>query len=272
MVSAMTFEQLIETLARSKNRAQPDLNAAKETVLEFLGWDEVDEEQFGRETHVVLAAPDFSKELTTAVMWLIDQGINIRCVRMKPYRMQEGHVLVDVQQLIPLPEAADFQTQIGVKMRAKRESRSDRHDLRYRFWEALLVAAKARTDIHSNRSPTQDGWVSGPIGRSGFSLTYSSRMTDSQVELAIAMGTGLGARNKAAFHALEAQRPAIEADFGGALDWQELPGGDSCRIRYVVQGGYQSPQDQWPTIHAELIDAMIRLDKALHQRVAALTV
>ena len=32
----------------------------------------------------LMAAADFGKELTTAVMWLIDRGINIHCVRTKP--------------------------------------------------------------------------------------------------------------------------------------------------------------------------------------------
>lgn len=51
-------------------------------------------------------AADFSKEITTSVLWLNDQGLDIRCVRLKPYRDNDGNVLIDVQQLIPLPEAA----------------------------------------------------------------------------------------------------------------------------------------------------------------------
>lgn len=68
------------------------------------------------------------------------------------------------------------------------------------------------------------------------------------------------------------QKAAIESDFGEVLDWQELPDGEGCRIRYVVDGGYKSSQDQWPAIHASLADAMVRLEKAMRQRVAQLTV
>jgi hypothetical protein len=187
------------------------------------------------------------------------------------YRMADGTVLMDVQQLIPLPEAIDFQTQIGVKKQAERQNRTERHDLRLKFWEGLLEQAKTKTDIHSNRKPTQDGWLSGGIGRTSFSLTYSTRKNDSQVELWISFGSGQAMKSKAAFKALEAQKNGIEADFGAPLEWQELPEGDGCRIRYVVPGGYKSPQDQWPTIHASLTNAMIRLDKAMRSRVTALT-
>jgi Protein of unknown function (DUF2924) len=38
----------------------------------------------------VLASANFSKELTTAVLWLRDRDIDIRCVRLQPYRMTYG--------------------------------------------------------------------------------------------------------------------------------------------------------------------------------------
>lgn len=272
MVSAMTFQQLIDTYARFKNKAQPDTDGARAAILEFLGWEDIDEEQFAQDTRIVLAAADFSRELTTSVMWLIERGIDIRCVRLKPYKMDVGTVLLDVQQLIPLPEAADFQTQIGVKKQAERRDRADRHGLRLRFWQGLLEFAKTRTDIHANRRPTKDGWISGGIGRTGFSLIYSTRRDDSQVELWISFGTGQAAKNKQAFKLLEGQKATIEADFGAPLEWQELPEGEGCRIRYVIQGGYKSSLEQWPEIYAVMTDAMIRLDKAMRSRVAALAV
>jgi hypothetical protein len=271
MVSAMTFDQLVDTFSRYRNKSQPDTDGARAVVLEFLGWDDIYEEQFAQDTRIVLASADFSKELTTAVMWLIERGIDIRCVRMKPYRMGDGTVLLDVQQLIPLPEATDFQTQIGVKKQAERQNRTERHDLRLKFWEGLLEHARTKTDVHANRKPTQDGWLHGGIGRYGFALGYTARKSDSQVELWIGLGSGQTAKNKAAFKALEAQKAAIEADFGLPLDWQELPEGEGCRIRYIVEGGYKSPPDQWPAIHAALADAMVRLEKTMRNRVASLT-
>jgi len=272
MVSAMTFPQLVDTHARFKNKAQPDTDGARAAILEFLGWEDMDEEQFAQDTRIVLAGADFSRELTTSVMWLIERGIDIRCVRMKPYRMDSGTVLLDVQQLIPLPEAADFQTQIGVKKQAERRDRADRHGLRLRFWQGLLEFAKTKTDIHANRKPTKDGWISGGIGRTGFSLVYATRKDDSQVELWISLGAGQSAKSKQAFKQLEGHMKEIEAAFGEPLEWEELPNRDGCRIRHVIPGGYKSPQEQWPEVYAQLTDAMVRLDKALRSRVAALVI
>jgi hypothetical protein len=271
MVSAMTFEQLVDTFARYRSKTQPKIEEAKSAILGFLGWNEIDEDQFGQETRVVLAAADFSKELTTAVMWLANYGIDIRCIRMKPYRMADGTILLDVQQLIPLPEATEFQTKIGIKKQAERQDRTNRQELRLKFWEGLLEQARAKSEVHANRKPTLDNWIAGSIGRSGFSLVYTVRQNDSQVELWIALGSGQAMKNKAAFKALQTQRAGIEADFGGPLDWQELPEGEGCRVRFVIEGGYKSPPELLPSIFAGLVDAMVRLDKAMRTRVANLT-
>lgn len=59
----------------------------------------------------MLVAGDFQREITTTVLWLNERDLDIRCVRMRPYRFQ-GEVLVDVQQVIPLPEAADYQIRV----------------------------------------------------------------------------------------------------------------------------------------------------------------
>ncbi|HMI19548.1 MAG TPA: DUF4268 domain-containing protein, partial [Sphingomonas sp.] len=163
MVSAMTFEQLVEAHARFRNPAQPDVDAAQTAILDFLGWTAAREEEFGQDTRIILAAANFSKELTTAVLWLIDRGIDIRCVRMRPYRLANGTVLLDIQQLIPLPETASFQTRIGVKRQAERRNRTERHELRFKFWEGLLEIARGRTPSHANRKPTQDNWIAGSL-------------------------------------------------------------------------------------------------------------
>lgn len=272
MISAMTFWQLVETHARFISPSQPDIDAATGAILEFLGWETPEEEQFGQDVRILLVAADFGKELTTTVLWLIDRNVDIRCIRMKPYRMNGGPVLIDIQQLIPLPETTSYQTRIGIKKQAERKSHSERHDLRFRFWEQFLAYARQQTQIFAQRSPSRDGWMMGSIGRGGFSLTVTVRQDDCQVELWIALGSGARERNKAAFHALRAQMEEIHRDFGAKLEWQELPESDGSRIRYIMPGGYKSSSEQWPEIHVRMTDALIRLDNAFRQRVAALEV
>ena len=126
MVSAMTFERAIEVLAHYLQSQGVEADS-KETLLEFLDWEEPDEEQFAQDIRIVLASAEFSKELTTAVMWLNDRGLDISCMRLKPYR-SDGMVLVDVQQVIPLPEATEYTVKIREKQKKERESRKSNMD------------------------------------------------------------------------------------------------------------------------------------------------
>jgi hypothetical protein len=272
MVSAMTFDQMVSEHARYLNPAEPKTDAARAKVLEFLKWEAPNDKAFPGEVRIILAAADFGKELTTSVMWLNDQGLEIRCVRLKPYRMDTGAVLVDVQQIIPLPEAADFQTQIGVKKQAERLQRAEQSDTRLRFWSELLQYARTRTALHANRKPSSDTWIAGGIGRAGFSLTYTARQEDSQVELWIALGAGRDEDNLKAFNQLRAHQADIETAFGEPLEWQDLPESTGCRIRKVILGGYRSPIEKWPQIREQLVDAMIRLDKAVRPYVQKLSI
>ncbi len=127
MISSLTFDKMVTHYERylSNNGIGQE---AKSSLLEFLGWDEPDEEQFGQEVRVTLASADFSKELTTAVMWLNDFGLDIRCIRMDLYT-HNGEMFLDIQTVIPIPEVADYQVRIREKKQKERESRKYTHDL-----------------------------------------------------------------------------------------------------------------------------------------------
>ncbi|MFO1062791.1 MAG: hypothetical protein U0892_02810 [Pirellulales bacterium] len=106
MVSSMTFAHAVRIFASYNKLRGRDIDAEK-MILAFLGWTEPVEEDFAGDVRIVLASAEFGKEITTAVLWLRDKGVDIRCVRIKPYGTKELTVL-DVQQVIPLPEAEDF--------------------------------------------------------------------------------------------------------------------------------------------------------------------
>jgi hypothetical protein len=74
---------------------------------------------------IVLASAEFSKEITSSVLWLAAHQIDVRCVRIRPYG-DADRVLLDVQQIIPLPEAEEFQVRIREKQSEDRSSRRSR--------------------------------------------------------------------------------------------------------------------------------------------------
>jgi hypothetical protein len=118
MISTMTFERAVDVYAAFLKRTNSPLEA-RASLLAFLGWNEPNDDHFAQDVRIVLASAEFSKELTTSVMWLNERGLNIQCIRIKPYS-DNGRVLADVQQIIPLPEAEDYRVRLKEKQQQER--------------------------------------------------------------------------------------------------------------------------------------------------------
>ena len=267
MVSTMTFDRAAEVFADHLKRLGTE-GDARAQLLAHLGWDEPNEDKFAGDVRVVLASADFSKELTTAVLWLNGRDLDIRCVRLKPYRHGD-RVLLDVQQVIPLPEAEEYQVRVREKEQQARQDRAERHDLRRRFWEQLLPRARQRTQLHANISPSDDNWIWASAGIPGLSWMYSVKQHEAGVSLYIDFPDA--AANKAAIAKLMQEKDSIEASFGSPLDWWPLPDRRCSIVSSGIKGaGYRTPEEGWPKLHEEMVSAMIKLESTLGPRLQGL--
>ncbi len=127
MVSTMTFDKAVQTYEDylTKNNINGE---AERNLLEFLEWDENNHENFAQDVCIVLVSAEFSKEITSTVLWLNNYGLDIKCVRIKPYK-DNGRTLVDVEQIIPLPEASKYQIEVSIKNRQEKSSRKQSRDM-----------------------------------------------------------------------------------------------------------------------------------------------
>jgi hypothetical protein len=124
LVAALDFERAVVVHQRfldSIGRGHDDARAA---ILGFLGWEVPDPDCFAQDVRIVLAASGFSRELTTTVLWLNERRLDIRCVRLKPYSYGK-HLMLDVSQLIPLPDAEQYQ--VTSRGKTNRERRAAVH-------------------------------------------------------------------------------------------------------------------------------------------------
>lgn len=127
MVSTLSFERIVQ-MYKVYLAGENDTRDAEQTILDHLGWETADEDAFAQDVRIVLASAEFSRELTTAVIWLNERGLDIRCVRIKPYGSRND-LLLDVQQVIPLPEAQDYQVRLKEKQQKERASRKSSRDI-----------------------------------------------------------------------------------------------------------------------------------------------
>ncbi len=126
MISAMTFDQLVEIFDRYLRRQNQDSSGARAQLADWL--DDGEESVVSREVRIILAAGDFGREITTTALWLNDVfNMDIRCVRITPYQV-EDRLLLNVEQVIPLPEAEEFTVQLRRREAATRAVRRSSQD------------------------------------------------------------------------------------------------------------------------------------------------
>ena len=145
MVANMTFDQVVERHSdylRSRGIARD----ARRTLVDFLEQETSEEPEIeSRRPRIVLVGSQFSADLTASVLWLIDSGIDLRCVRMRPYSGSDG-VMLDIAQVIPLAGADGY----AARMRRKAhedEMRSGHRRERTVQTLARQGAVKAGTEL-----------------------------------------------------------------------------------------------------------------------------
>lgn len=264
MVSSMTLERVVDARARMRGGAESHA-AAESTIAEFLGVASTAETALTGPVRIVLVSADFSREVTTSVLWLNSCGLDITCIRMRPYSVAD-QVVVDVQQIIPIPEAADYE----VRLRAQRaeEVKADliQHDTRRRFWAQFIARVGSRVPALANRTAPKSGALTWNY-RQGLLLGAVVLKTESRVEIYIDYGDGSGDRSTRVFEALKSRRDAIEARFGAELEWQDLPEKRACRICQYFNGGWMSPESEWPSVFDAMATKLSALQSAVEPTV-----
>lgn len=150
MISTMTFEDAIrvfQTYKQKNGYANYSLEDAQLEIEDFVDIDII-ESGFAEDIKTILVSQDFSVELTTSVLWLNERNLDITCMKIKPYN-DNGKILVDIQQIIPLPEAANYQVKVKRKLEEKRDVRKDslRDYTKYRFNEMELGKGRLALEI-----------------------------------------------------------------------------------------------------------------------------
>lgn len=160
----------------------------------------------------------------------------------------------------------------GRKLGEKKKELKERHIVRQRFWAKLLGTAKPKTKLHANISPGYSNWIGAGAGKSGLGFNYTSNQHEWWTELYIDRGKDADEENKAIFDKIANSKDTIESDFGEPLEWQRLEGKRACRIRKRPEPGGYRDESSWLEIQEAMIDAMIRLEKALRPHIAKLKV
>jgi len=216
----------------------------------------------GNNQRLILVAAQFRKEVTSTVLWLLSNNIQIQCFKATPYALGE-EIFLQIDQIIPTPEAAEFMIGINEKEAAEKATESEQKSrlrIRYDFWTQALEALRAsKCVLFNNVNPSKEHWLSAGSGVSGcpFNLIFGSKMV--RVEMQIFWGTQL--QNKFMFDHLYKNKDSIEDRFGKKLSWDRLDDRISSYVRYGIPIDGDN-RENWPSIIDWFIEHILKLELA----------
>lgn len=125
MVSNMTFDNIVNEYRSYLQKIGSPLQAEQD-LIQFLDKNEISKDEFAQDVRIILLAANFSRELISSVLWLNNQkGLDISCYQLSIFN-DEQKIFFNIQKIIPLANAEDYQIQFRVKNQEERENRIER--------------------------------------------------------------------------------------------------------------------------------------------------
>ncbi len=147
MVADMTLEQAIDANRAYMQDRGKDAEEAVSSVRAHLTDDAEDVGIDSSNPRIILVSASFSKELTTSVLWLNRIGIDIKCVKLQPWKTVDA-LFLESSQVIPVPEAEDYMVRLRNReeevQRQKRASNVETFPGSEYFKEAIETAHEDR--------------------------------------------------------------------------------------------------------------------------------
>ena len=121
MVSILTSERISEAHQEYMAKWGVEGDAA-ERIQQHLAETEFDD-IYTESPRIILVSEGFSKELTTSVLWLNQNGLDITCIQLQPYR-NVSELLIESSQIVPVPGTEELLVRAQGKRSETREQRS----------------------------------------------------------------------------------------------------------------------------------------------------
>lgn len=268
--SSLKKAEVVSIFQQYLDRTQAGDAATK--ICEFLVEDALEEIVLneGNDQRIIFIAANFRREVTSTVLWLREHQIDARCVKVMPYQFG-NELFIDLQQVIPTPEAADYMIRMAEKDTEEKSAKGAQkwsHQLRLAFWSQLLEEFRnAGLDRWQNISPSRDHWLTSTFGVAGCKLVLIFLRHEIRVELQFDRAEK--SENKWLFDQLHEQAASTPLPLADELEWRRIDDGKVSMIscKKAVQA---YTEENWPEMIDWLKDRYIQLNSTFAQRVAAL--
>ena len=214
---------------------------------------------------IILVAAKFRIEVTSTVLWLIQQKVRLQCFEVVPYAQGE-ELFLTVEQIVPMRDAEDLMVGMARKEQddADAQARQKKNQILYwEFWTKLIQAMNGtQSALYQNVSPRGDSWITADSEVKGIGFHFAATRRFARAELY--MGCDSKEENKFIFDQLLSQKNKIETAFGDPLGWESAFRSKDCMIKAETRFNL-SDREQWPNMIEFMTDAMCRLEAAVRE-------
>lgn len=204
---------------------------------------------------IVWISPQFNDEHQDAFQWLNKnsrRGIDLFAIRLEVWKIGESEPAV---RLNPVEDPSEWQE------KAKRPDKelTETKKLQEEFWTSFRDLISEGSTRLSPRKPRPQHWYNNPIGKTGFSLTFTVDSRGNELRVSVIIRD-----DSDAYWELAEEREAIESEFGGSLEWiepEETRAGKERSMIRITRSGNVNETEKWD----EYLDWLLENGGKLHE-------
>lgn len=241
--------------------------SAEKNIVEFLNASDYSEVELNMDLtqRIILVAKEFRNEVTNTVMWSRKYGLDIKCIKISIFKLNDNEI-IDVNQIIPVKDIADIMVSYDEKQREEIHSKkrlANCQIVRNEFWHKFLPIFNSKSKIFAGRNSDleiYDHWMSTGSGISG--VSYSFIITKSYVSVELGISKKEKNINKNIFDYLLDNKESIETSFGNSLIWERQDNNCRSKIFFEMPDVNIFNEETWDEIIEFLTENMIKFEKS----------
>jgi hypothetical protein len=200
---------------------------AIDNLEEFLGASINDIVLNSGEQSIFFVANNFSKEVTSTVLWLLDHDVQIKCIKATPYSMNED-LFLQVEQIIPLPETQGYIIKSKKKEKEISIKKKEGNKILINFWSKLLVKVESLNYPYL-KGRSANSYHDFGFWKSNGYFAYCLGRDTIRVELY------LGAdQDRAKLNGLLEFKKEIESAFGNSIIFENKPTKKTTKLKFEI--------------------------------------
>lgn len=235
--STLTTNQIITIYQQYLNSEGID-GDAEQLIREGLDFEDGELLLNSGDQRLVFIAHKFRKEVTSTVLWLIDRGVQIKCFKAVPFKLI-NEMLLQIEQIIPLPETEELIIQMQEKQRSESQSKKingERED----YYEALWKKVKFKLTEHgidSFGTTTGRHYLRYSNITRNMHFVMVATLKFCRVEVYCSSDS-----DSSTLLALKEYEAQIPESLSNKLEWQLLEGKNASRLKLEIPYAQLSPE------------------------------